>query len=424
MEAPPRVEPKTPVRGRRGVLGTRTAVGLASVLLVVGGIASALSRWYLVWLAQELGGAEGLGAYGLLFAVATPIFVAAQMGLRTVFVSKGIAYPWRSYLILRATGLVGGTITLGLFVLLSPVVTLMLGAAVLLLKIFDILIDLYMARIQYAGRIQTMALLWIASAVLSMVFSTVAAVTFQSLPAAVGGAVFASILTAAVTSRIARAAPYVPDITEPGYRELLGSSLAVTVAELLSVVLLYLPVWLLGFTAELVVVGLFTGVAYVLTAADIAGSGIAETLITPLRRLTRSDGSRAVIRAVNQVTAGLAVAGVLAGVLFVLVGSSLFQWIYGPEFELSPTVLALFALGAIFVVLSHVQSVCLKVLNFYSHVATAFVMACLVALVVGVVLTLLKVDALVVGSAMVAAGSAGRTVIMFFGVRFAQVRAQ
>lgn len=105
------------------------------MLLVLGGIASAFSRWYLVWLAQQLGGAEGLGAYGLLFAVATPLFVTAQLGLRTVFVSKGTAYPWRSYLILRMAGLAGGTIILALFVILSPAVSLALGIAVLCLKI-------------------------------------------------------------------------------------------------------------------------------------------------------------------------------------------------------------------------------------------------------------------------------------------------
>lgn len=402
----------------------RKAASLAGMLLVLGGIASAFSRWYLVWLAQQLGGAEGLGAYGLLFAVATPLFVTAQLGLRTVFVSKGTAYPWRSYLILRMAGLAGGTIILALFVILSPAVSLALGIAVLCLKIFDTIVDLYTARIQFAGRIHTMAFLWLFGAVLAIVLSTLGAFIFQSLPAAVGGAVLASFLMAVWTWRISLTAPYVPERSEPGYREILGSSFAVTLAEMLASVLLYLPVWLLGVTSELAVVGLFTGISYVLTAADIVGSGVAETLITPLRKVARRDGSRAVIKSVNQLTAVLAVVGVIGGVVFVLVGSPLFQWIYGPEFDLSPLVLALFAVGSVFVVLSHVHSVCLKVLNFYSRVATAFVVACVLALITGVILTMMGADGLVVGAAMVAVGSAGRTATMLLGVWHVSVRAE
>lgn len=402
----------------------RKAASLAGMLLVLGGIASAFSRWYLVWLAQQLGGAEGLGAYGLLFAVATPLFVTAQLGLRTVFVSKGTAYPWRSYLILRMAGLAGGTIILALFVILSPAVSLALGIAVLCLKIFDTIVDLYTARIQFAGRIHTMAFLWLFGAVLAIVLSTLGAFIFQSLPAAVGGAVLASFLMAVWTWRISLTAPYVPERSEPGYREILGSSFAVTLAEMLASVLLYLPVWLLGVTSELAVVGLFTGISYVLTAADIVGSGVAETLITPLRKVARRDGSRAVIKSVNQLTAVLAVVGVIGGVVFVLVGSPLFQWIYGPEFDLSPLVLALFAVGSVFVVLSHVHSVCLKVLNFNSRVATAFVVACVLALITGVILTMMGADGLVVGAAMVAVGSAGRTATMLLGVWHVSVRAE
>lgn len=151
-----------------------------------------------------------------------------------------------------------------------------------------------------------MAFLWLFGAVLAIVLSTLGAFIFQSLPAAVGGAVLASFLMAVWTWRISLTAPYVPERSEPGYREILGSSFAVTLAEMLASVLLYLPVWLLGVTSELAVVGLFTGISYVLTAADIVGSGVAETLITPLRKVARRDGSRAVIKSVNQLTAVLA----------------------------------------------------------------------------------------------------------------------
>lgn len=397
---------------------SRKAAGFAGALLIIGGISGALSRWYLVWLAQELGGAEALGAYGLLFAVATPLFVAAQLGLRTLLLSKKIAYPWRSYLVLRLTGLSVGVLVLGLFVLYHPAVSLSLGLSVLVLKVVDGINDLHMARIQFAGRIQTMAVLLILAVPLTLIFSTLGAIAFRSLAAAVAGAALASFVTGLFSIFISYRLSYEADGVSRGFRDILSSSIPVTSGEILASVLLYIPVWVLGVFADISVVGIFAGIAYVLTAADLIGSSISKILITPLRNLGQRSGSISVVRKVNFISIWILLIGVPIGGVFMLVGSPLFQWIYGPEFSVSPIVLCLFAAGCVFVILSHVQSVCLNVLNRYYRVAVSFAVACISAFGSGMFLLILGVESLVVGSAMVAVGSFSRVATMYMGVFF------
>lgn len=384
--------------------------------MVAGSVASAFSRWYLVWLAQELDGPEGLGVYGMLFAVATPLFVGAQLGLRTIFLSKQTAFPWRSYWILRIAGLVIGSVILIGFILFNPAVPIWLGIAVLFMKICDAVNDLNLARIQYTGRIVILGILSLCGAPLAILFATIGALSTEYLSVAVAGAAFSALLVALVSAKIARGLVYETDTAEPGTKSILRSSSSVTSAEILASLLLYLPVWFLSFSADLRAVGIFAGISYVLTAADLIGSSISALIITPLRNVHRRHGSSAVIRRANALTLQFLFISILGGVLLVAIGSPLFQWIYGPEFEVSLLVLGLFAAGCVFVVLSHIQSVCLNVLNSYLDVTTSFGFACAVSLITGVVLAFFGVDSLTIGSAMVACGSFGRTAAMVFGV--------
>lgn len=404
-------------------MGGRKTAGLSGALLVAGSIASALSRWYLVWLAQELNGPEGLGVYGMLFAVATPLFVGAQLGLRIIFLSKQTAFPWRSFWILRIIGLAIGSVTLIIFILLNPAIPIWLGIAVLSMKIFDAVNDLNLARIQYTGRIFILGILSLCGAPLAILFATIGALATQSLSMAVAGAALAALLIALVSTKIARGLVYETDTDESGMRSILRSSSSVTSAEILASLLLYLPVWFLSFSADLKAVGIFAGISYVLTAADLIGSSISALIITPLRNVHRRYGSSAVIRRANALTLQFLFVSILGGLLLVAIGSPLFQWIYGPEFEVSLVVLGLFAAGCVFVVLSHIQSVCLNVLNSYLDVTASFGFACGVSLITGLVLAFFSVDSLIIGSAMVACGSFGRTTAMVFGVAKARAAA-
>lgn len=394
----------------------RRSTAIASLLFFAGAIAGAFAKWYLVWLAQEIGGPEALGSYGLLFAVATPIFVAAQLGLRTIYLSQKCAWPWSTYVQFRLLGLALGTVALVVLIFVIPTLSVGLGITVLLMKIFDSILDLDLARIQYSGRILTVAVLSLIGAPLSLLFSTVGALATGNLSVAVLGAALSSLIVSMAARWQAARVVYIPDSENTGAREILQASVPVTSAQLLASLLLSLPSFFLASSADLVAVGIYAGISYILTVSDLLGSSISKVLITPLRNIVRDTGPNAAIRYICLTSARIAMIGLAGGAMFVLLGSKVFQFIYGPEFSLSYPVLSLLAAAAIFIVISHVQSVVLNVLNRYHKVAFSFFLACVVAACVGGLLEIVEVAPLTVATGMAAAGAATRAAMLLLGV--------
>lgn len=394
-------------------MSTKVSRAIAGGLLLAGAIASAGAKWYLVWLAQAVGGPQELGTYGLLFAVATPAFVVAQLGLRTIFLSMRTAYPWRSYLAIRAVGLAAGTAAILVFVSLSPTIPARLGIAVVVLKLCDSILDLEIAKVQYAGNIRGVGLLTLAGAILSIAFASLAIVVTSALWLAVLASALAALAISAITRKMATTLAYNPDTTESGIGAILGAALPVTGAQLLASLLLYIPTLYLGTTATLSDVGIFVGIAYVLTIADVVGSSISKLLITPLRHLQRESGPAVMFRELNKWTAQVALAATGPAAALVLFGSWAFQFVYGSQFETSRATMAIFSAGAFFIVVSHVQSVGLNVMNRYYSVVVSFGAACLMALLAGLVLTLLSLPPLAVGAGIAAMGAFGRAAVLF-----------
>lgn len=397
-------------------MSKRNSSGVVAILLIVGGVAGAFSKWYLVWLAQYIGGADLLGEYGTVLAVATPLYVLGQLGLRTILLTISRIYPWRTYVVLRWGGLVSVSLLLLLYFALSSRISMTLGLAILSLKVADSILDLDLARIQWSGNLFRVALLSLLGAPISMIFSTVAAYLTHSLVWSIWGATLGSLIVALVAGILAKRVPYEGPSEASGFKEILRASVPVTTAQLLASLLLYLPVLVLSFASDLRSVGIFTGTAYILTAADLVGSSISKILLSKFRTIKELSGKkllRAASRKISYLLTGL---GMIAGIILVFVGNSIFELIYGGEFGISTTVLVLYSLGAIFIVLSFVQSVALNVLNNYYGVALAYGLACIVALVVGAILVLMNLDGIVIGAAMAACGAFVRFFVLAVSV--------
>ncbi|MHA7862317.1 lipopolysaccharide biosynthesis protein [Tessaracoccus sp. Y36] len=391
---------------------SKIKVGIASLLLMAGTAASALSKWYLVWIAQALGGPHAVGTYSIILAVATPIFVTAQLGLRTIFLTMRTAWPWRSYVFLRVVGLALASVAVVIILLVVPAVPLLLGTAIIAMKLFDSMLDLDLARIQYGNNIPTLGVIGIAGAAVSILISSVAAFLWNSLLIAVIGAALASALTAAYAMKRARSVFYPAVESGTGYREILRASVPVTGAQLLASVLTYLPIFILGFQDDLHVVGVYAAIAYILTAADLTGASIAKVMITPLRRLLVHAGVNRVVHQANRISLGVMICGLAGGLLLVLFGDALFMSLYGPAFKTGTATLGLLAAASVFLLVSYTQSVALNILNRYYHIAYSFAIACLVSAITGVFLSVVGTSGLIVGSAMAAMGAATRAFLM------------
>lgn len=381
------------------------SAGAVTALLVVGSFAGAFSRWLIVWLAQELGGVSALGAYSAVLAFATPIFVVGQLGLRTIILTYREAYPWRTFQRIRFAGIVAACAVTLLFVLRVPQVDLAMGLAVLSFKVFDAAIDLEVARIQRAGKLLAVGYIGLATAGLSVLFSVAAAVMTKSIILTVLGTGLASAIAYLVCRSYARKIPYVATAESSGYRTILSASLPITGSQLVASLLLYVPVLWLTSTGDLAAVGIYTGVAYLLTAADLLGSSLAKVLISPFRGRLEAHGDNAVLGANVRLTLALIPLGIAAGAAVVVWGDPVLRFIYGPNFEVGRPTLALLAAASVFTVLSFVQSVTLEVFNRYYGVAAAFLLACLAALATGWLANGWASDPVMLGSAMSLVGA-------------------
>lgn len=381
---------------------------LVSTLILVSTGLGAFSKWLLVWLfARSEGGASAVGTYALILSVGSPIFVVAQLGLRTIVLSARVRWPWRRFVVLRLSGLAAGTIALTFFVVLAPEVPLFLGTGVLALKIVDSLLDLELARIQFGGKLLRLGVLISVNGLTTIVVCLLVFSYFGSATAAVFAAAFVAAGSYVVASRLSKKVAYAA--TEEGkYSEILRLSMPVTAAQFLSTLLFQLPVIVLGWVSDPATVGIFAGAAYVLTVASLFGAAIQTTLITPLRTRRERLGDHAVSIFVWRTVYWVLLGGLVPSILFSIYGSTALQTVYGSRFEMSALELGLLAVSATLIVASYVFSVGLTVLNQYARVATVLFMSSVVSVTVGLYMVALGSSPLLIGSAMAFGGAATR----------------
>ncbi|BAC17188.1 polysaccharide biosynthesis protein [Corynebacterium efficiens YS-314] len=383
------------------------------ILVISGTISSAFSKWFLVWLfAQSDGGAEAVGLYSMVLAVATPLFVTAQLGLRTIFVSHETRWPWSTYLFLRGMGTFIGMTILLTYVFFTANVPFYLGLAITLLKIADSISDIYAARLQYFHQIQTLGLLSILSSLITILLASISVYVFHSVTWAIVAAAMTSAIFAMAHALLGRRFEYASVHEKGGYRGIIQASIPVTASQFLSTFLFQIPVLFLGMISNPQTVGVFAASAYLLTIANIFGSSLQTILNTPFRREREKNGVKAVARRAFAVTRSIAFIGIIPVILVAFWGSKLFQVIYGPAFAIPVLPIVLISLAALLNIMAYVQSVTLNVLNRYSIVTWSMAGSCLVAVLNGLIAFFVGVPDLTIGAICAFSGSVTRALFM------------
>lgn len=280
------------------------------------------------------------------------------------------------------------------------------------LKVADSLMDIDLARIQFSNRLFTISILTLLSSVAALAASYSTMILSDNLTITIFASAGATAIVAVVSAIVARNVPYLETSKSSGFRTILTASVPVTTAQLLASLLLYLPVLLLTWRYDLTAVGIFSGIAYILTAADLVGSSISKIFITPFRQTFLSEGRDALVRQSSRILFLLFLIGLFISMIIVLFGTGIFVWIYGPSFAPDAFSLALFSAASIFIVLSFMQSVTLNVLNRYYGVANAYLAACIVAVIVGYFCSFQILSGLVCGALMAASGAFTRFFIL------------
>jgi O-antigen/teichoic acid export membrane protein len=385
----------------------------ASVLVTLGTFGNALSKWFLLWLfARVSGGAEAVGVYSLILAVGTPIFVVAQLGLRTIFVSHEKRWPWSSYLVLRFVGVILGALALLLFGLFAPSLPFTLVIAIMLLKVADSIRDLYSARLQYFNQMGTIGAVSVLSAVCTIAVSTVAVYVFGSIVAAVTSAALISAVLCLVTAIMAKRYEYRPSAVDNGYQGILRSGFSVTLSHLFATLFVQIPIFVVGGIAGPEILGIFAAAVYLLTISNLFGSTIQVILLTRFRLLREVQGVEGVVRKASEVSRGVLIIGILCVVPVVLFGSDILEFVYGSSFSMQFGPLLLLGLASLITVVGYVYSVTLSVLNRYMEVTWSFVVGCIASVLVGAGGAWGGFDPLLLGTATAFAGASARFLVM------------
>ncbi|OYN92289.1 lipopolysaccharide biosynthesis protein [Parenemella sanctibonifatiensis] len=389
-----------------------------AMLVTLGIASSSLVRWYLIWLfARTEGGAAAVAEYGFVLALFTPIFVLCQMGLRTIFLSASVRWPWHTYVRLRWLGCVIGVVIVVGLTWLVPMISWEMGLPMAALKVTSSLSDLQLGRVQYGNRMAKQGQILIVSAIGTAVGATVLVVLTGLGWTGVAMSAVMSLVSAVWARSNGRSVPYEHDAVDGAVSNILKGGMFAAGSQALASLLFQIPVLVLGIIASPVDTGVFTAAAYLLTAAALLGSTMQTIIITPLRRRRDESGTQFLKSYSARLTRRAALAAVPLVALVALVGDPVLRLVYGPEFGMDWTSLLLIGVGAASIVVAYIQDVTLQVLNRYGSVTAAVAMACIASIAVGGLMILLGSPHVLVGAAMAAAGGMTRFAVMAVVVR-------
>ena len=392
-----------------------------TVVFAAGSLSWAIAQWVLVWLfARFAGGAEAVGQYSLSLAVATPVFILGQFGLRTVYLSLQTNHSWRTYFVLRLGGIALAVVFLVFYTAITSTVNPWLWAAVLFMKSVDAYLDLLYARIQRENRLMQLGLLGLSNSFGTISVAVLAIWFTQSVPLAILGSGVVSAVVACAAQRLT-AAFHDPIAVTSGYRRIIRAGLPTTVAEGLASVSTYLPLLLLAVIADESVAGIYATAAYLFTFANLFGSILKNVLITSFRWSFERDGGRRLLRRSHRLVAVLVGFGVAVTPVIILAGSPVLQGVYGEEFAFTYKELTLLALAVVPIAPSYVYSTTLNVFNKYDGQAWIWFTACMLGLATSAFLVLGPAVSPMVSALVVAFATAwGRfigTLVLAVGVR-------
>lgn len=389
-------------------------------VFAAGSLSWAAAQWLLVWMfARFAGGPDAVGGYALVLSIATPIFTLAQFGLRTVYLSLRVRFPWRTYVTLRLGGILVAVTLLGIYFGVGGSANIGIWVSMLFVKSADVYFDLLQARIQRSDQLLGLGILNLLNSGGTIVLSAVSLWIFGS----VASALVASGIVSTLISGIAQVLVSRDGAVEPtgprGYPEILRAGFPTMLAELLASVSSYLPLFVLSRLADEARVGIFAAASYLLTFANLSGAIVKNILITRFRRTFEAHGARSLMSSSHRYAWALAIAGVGISPIVVVFGTPLMRFVYGTDFEMSYAALAILALAVIPIAPAYVYSTTLNVMHRFTSQAWIWVSSIVAGVSVGAICALVGIAPTLIALAIAAAAGWSR----FAGTLWSAMRA-
>ncbi|TFY96887.1 lipopolysaccharide biosynthesis protein [Ramlibacter rhizophilus] len=392
------------------IIGTYRKVGLDASAVVAGSVATALSQLAIVWLFARMAGAEGVGSYVFALAVATPLFLALQLGMRNVYLAAHGGPPLLDYLALRTNLCVLGVLLLlmlGAWVPSGPRLDVVVPVAAI--KFADSLLDMLFAKLQEDDEVGLMGSVNVAKACAALVLVGLLCELTGNIATALWGSFVASALALASVVAYLRRSTRLhrgPELPEQGGKlRILKKALPLGVSNSLSALQTHLPVLFLGAYGAVEDAGLYAAAVSFVTLANLVCAACQMAVLPRMVRMRAVTGDAGLARAAGRLGWLSLGCGAAAGLLVVAVGQGAITAFYGREFVVGRPLIVLVGLAVAIAPVFYVFSVVVLAQGRYRRTLAASVLATLTTAGVGTVLALAGRFDLVGAACMMLAGA-------------------
>lgn len=332
---------------------------------------------------------DTVGAYTLSLAIVTPMFVFAQLSLRTVFLTIRPAVRIGALLTVQAVALLCAAAVTGVIGAVFQPQLLALLAAAGLGKVMDAYVDLLSGPLQAAGRERRIFWASLAVGVGSLLFAAVALLVtgsvFVSLLALAGGTFVAALPLLFLPVRRAELDAGAwswrvdADTRARVVRAGVPMGVAIAIMSLMSV----LPQYVLAGVVDTASAGRFAVMLYMYAVADIAGMSLAQAWIPSGRRsYETADGGRWLARPILLWT----IVFLPVTAIGLWIGSMLLPILFGSAFGFGLAEAAPLGCAIVLLPFAHFTAITVSIQNRYSHVLALSAAAVVVSAVLCVVL--------------------------------------
>lgn len=323
----------------------------------VGNVVYAASQWASLAILARLGRPELVGKFALALAITAPIFLLGNLSLRTIQASDAREeHRFGDLLALRLI-----TTSLALFVTFAiaatanfPRETTLVICIVAVAKGFDAIGDIFNGLFQHHERMDLVARALMANGVLSLLAMAVALIAMKSVVWGSAGYAAASLVvligysiptglvllkrekieTWSPLSIVGRPSNdgYAIHHSPPAMRRLLRLALPLGLAASLNSINANVP----RYTVERFLgeheLGIFAALAYVVLAANLIASALAQSALPRLSRYHASGDIGSFQRLVSKLLGVAAVIGFIGCFVSAIFGSWILRILYGPEY--------------------------------------------------------------------------------------------
>ncbi|WP_127573311.1 hypothetical protein [Georgenia faecalis] len=307
----------------------------AGGVLVLGGVVGrAAAQWVLVWIFALAGGPEEVGEYSYALAVATPVFLLLQLGLRNVYVTWPSRPPFGRFLGIRVIGS-GAAAVVVLALALTPWGPApALALPVVVLKVADGVLDMVLGRLQDEQAMVRMGGALLTSAALSTAGAAAVVLLHGDVLWALWATVPGPLLTLVVAGLRRSDTRPVPGPWRGEVARIVRTAAPVGVTDVLTSLLTYLPVLVLGLVGSSASVGVFSAALVVVTLVLLVLSAVQTVVLPGVVRAGVDGGRRGVLVAAARLAAGLTAAALMVAAAVVAVGPRALTILYGEAFAL------------------------------------------------------------------------------------------